>query len=497
MIAHDIARGIACGIAGMVRRSTMAAVLVAAMGVSSAPLSSQTHQRPTTQKIDIAAYDFPEWCDAKIEFFTRADYLAQGIFSDTVEMRPREMLMPLRAPTIEFAKQCSGNFPIPRLTVLNGQYAPWIFLLLTANRFEDARTLTAEHIQRITEMTDDTLRSNQLIADIRVIHNIQPVRFELIRMFSDALEQSAGRGDAYQRMLALRVVMRVAIEEGDDERSTHYASRMVTLAQNLTPDEKELAKWDEKGGPTLLLAALDYLDRKVLLDSLRTNTEGYLSLRRTNAKKAFGLSVEELGFPIGKPAPVLQGAFYLPKGRTDSSAIETQGTPPYPWSKKHTVLIFLGHGCGEVSYRALQLPIPSCQPIYAALRRISERFPGVDLVIATQTHGYMWQGSPPSPAEEAALLKQWFVDFQRIPASMVVENTEHWFLPGFDKRRIDVPTDNIKNYSFEGPWSLVPSMTYLIDDQGTILHGAQLNRTTEREWNDILTAYTSRQTRGQ
>jgi len=101
------------------------------------------------------------------------------------------------------------------------------------------------------------------------------------------------------------------------------------------------------------------------------------------------------------------------------------------------------------------------------LRRLSARFPQLQITVVDQTAGSFAYLPPPTPADEAALARQW-LDAYRIPgAVLAVSNTPHWNLPNPDGRRIDKKTPNATAYDFGTGFML--SGIFLVDQEGLVI----------------------------
>jgi hypothetical protein len=93
-----------------------------------------------------------------------------------------------------------------------------------------------------------------------------------------------------------------------------------------------------------------------------------------------------------------------------------------------------------------------------------------------------------SSKNEADKLGAWWLDYHRIPATLVVEETEFWRLPGYDQRRIDQLSANAKALTFGDESKVYSNLAVLVDGKGRILKYAPFLRSGEQEWTSLIGA---------
>jgi hypothetical protein len=167
---------------------------------------------------------------------------------------------------------------------------------------------------------------------------------------------------------------------------------------------------------------------------------------------------EAMPFPVGARAPTITADRWFP---TEAAAT------PHPVPGRVSIVQFFDHdSClgwnpwGDVGQ--------ICTARLAALRRLSERFPALEIIIATRTHGSFLYAPPPAPAEEAELIRRWLEAHRIRGAVIAVSSTPFWNLPQPDARRIDKDTPNVTSYSFGKSWRATGS-GFLIDQDGIIV----------------------------
>jgi hypothetical protein len=158
---------------------------------------------------------------------------------------------------------------------------------------------------------------------------------------------------------------------------------------------------------------------------------------------------------IGDQVSPLYADFWFPPGTTTTTAIPPSSTEPVrPSAGKPALVVFLGQDCrdGREAQGAQRRTYgggftdQNCFDLYAMLKRVVHRFPSVELTIATQTYGYMWPSGPLEPEVEAGYLRQWWLGFHGLPATLAVTKTLSWFLEAPDARRLYDAVPNANTY---------------------------------------------------
>jgi len=125
-------------------------------------------------------------------------------------------------------------------------------------------------------------------------------------------------------------------------------------------------------------------------------------------------------------------------------------------------------------------------PIYV-LRRLIDRFPDLDVTLVTRTRGHFaYEKESITVEREAELVRRWLESFG-VRAVIGMTETDHWRLPNHDRRRIEEPTVNEENYSFDGAPGLMRNWTaVVVDRDGLVVWRGVIDRATEQTFSDVL-----------
>jgi hypothetical protein len=150
-------------------------------------------------------------------------------------------------------------------------------------------------------------------------------------------------------------------------------------------------------------------------------------------------------------------------------------------------VLFLDHTSCIVdgaSERATQMG--GCALHLTSLRRVSLRFPALELTVVVPTHGHFLYAQPPAPAEEAQLLHQWFDTYAVPGATLGVTSTPFWRLPAPDTRRLDKDLPNAIAYGFNKKWGAANGGMYLIDQDGLIVDVLRFEEAELTQYIEVL-----------
>lgn len=443
------------------------------------PALAQTRFIPAAERQDFNDYDFVEKCLVAFGKVYSREIVKLGVRRDTMAFESSELFAPLPDATIEFANECSARWksiPQPALEK-DTAYYDIMKLFLYANRREEVHGAMEKLIEARSQV-NDTVFIYSWGATATLLSLYRPISYDLLDLLTSETIERHQRMTAISDMLwwySFNWYQLLSSYDvgGKTDQATMLATKMVELNDRLSEEDKTQINWVSTNGPLLTFRALEYLNRSRLLDSLKESTPAYLGLRNSFLDHAMGGQVGTLVSLIGRRAPVLRHDFYF-KG------LETRNIPLSDnIGKKTTMVVFLGHHCHHSVPAWRSGPSKSsrgCYDTYATIRRLHKEFQDVPIIIATQTRGFFGALSPPAPEEEAQKLKELWLDFHKLPADLAVENTDHWFLPGYDKRRIDELTDNYKNYSLNGSFKVGETTLFLLDEEGIIIHSGNLER---------------------
>jgi hypothetical protein len=129
---------------------------------------------------------------------------------------------------------------------------------------------------------------------------------------------------------------------------------------------------------------------------------------------------------------------------------------------------------------------------------LASRFPSLEVTLVTRTVGWYGLLAPPSPPQEAELVRKLLLDDQRLPGVLAVEVTPTWRLQGLDRRRVEEDVPDTKRYSFGRQVTVAGSVhppgggitVFVIDGDGVVVD--RLLDVDEQLLTDYITALLSR-----
>ncbi len=441
-----------------------------------APAAAQTRFEWPDTTVRVAQYTTVEQCLAATNRvrsgLERRDELT--VWRDTLPRDPQEAMKPAPEPVTEIAARCAARFTEATASV--NDFAPLLRLYLAAGRDADAAALLT---RRFAVLSAKATGERAAVGDsaIDILLAARPARLGAAeKLLLDRVHTTTDRID---RIRLYHKLLRAAREDGDTTRSIRAARWLLATADSLTTAERESEKFekldDGQSGKTVVFDAMYELTGvAVMVDSLRHSTAALVGLEQGLWAQVTGERPEALPFPIGEHAPELTAEYWFPSQASSS---------PRPAPGHVSLIVFLDHvGClrvtpsGDVN--------ESCAGVLSTLHRLSERFPALEITVATKTHGSYLYVQPPTPAVEADLVRQWLQSYRVRGAVIAVSSTPFWNLPAPDARRIDKDTPNMTSYSFSKSWD--PAGAFLVDQDGIIVSALGFNEQDISRFTDVL-----------
>ena len=424
------------------------------------PVAAQTLFAWPDTTVQVTKYATVEQCLAATARVSSglARQEALTVWRDTMPPDPRHALEPAPALVTETAKRCAARFTEPTAEVAD--FAPLLVLYLQAGRDADAAALVT---RRVASVPAKNTPERTAVEDsaVNIYLAARPTRLDAAERI--LLARARGRADRIDRIAIYSRLMTAADGVGDTTRARRAAGWVVAVADSLTKAERESEKFETMGGNggsgkmVVYGAMLTLTGVPTMLDSLRHGTASLVALERSMWARTTGERPDALPVPVGERASTITADHWFPA--------EAASTPrPRPG---HVSLLFfldrsscLWSNSGDTK--------EMCGAPLSYLRRLSEQFPALDVTVVTRTRGSFLYAPPPSPAEEAEMIRRWLEPYRIPRLTVAVTSTPFWNLPRPDGRRIDKDTPNLTNYSFGKGWK--PSNgSYLIDQDGIVV----------------------------
>ena len=442
------------------------AALCAAIALPSSVAAQTRFAWPDTV-VDVSKYTTVEACLAAAQRVQSGQYALHSKIEwrDTMPSDIREPLRPLAAPVTQTAVRCAARFDQRSAKLTD--FAHLMQLYLYADRDADAKALLE---RRIGAISAKSTKEHIAVEDsaIGIYLDAQPRRLDPAEQLLIARARSGG--DRLDRLALYSRLMDASANAGDTARARRTALMLVATADSLTPSERESEKFTKLGmfgGNVVVFGAMQQIvGVKTLVDSLRHSTMAMVGLMRTMWSTYTKERPEAFPLPIGEHAPPVTGEFWFPS---------TAATEKHPAPHHVSVVQFLdasAHNGACLGNGSWGVATDGCTFVWSSLRRLSDRFPGLDVTFVVGTRGDFLYAPPPTPAEEAALYHNWIEPYHIKGAVMSVTTRPFWNLPAPNGRRVDKLTPNSIAYSFGKSWMSEGGGLggkYLIDQDGIIV----------------------------
>lgn len=440
--------------------------------------------------VDLTAYTTIEDCRAavarSIEYTSAREDLISGRWADTLRLDSLERRGPRSLPSsvTETARRCGARFAnvdsVP--LTLSNVYFP---LYLQAGWDAKARALVERRLTAIAPK-NDAERAAVIDTVLDVLRSTGNYRIGARRSAMAQEIVAAHLPKVSDRVKRVRIYASMSSFVWPEGNTDSAAARVKKIAEKMAPiiDSLTEREFDELKSEYGTLAegiddAGDFvaryyamlnmsLGKRAVLDSLRHSTASYVKLKRGNWTRATGMRPETygLGNPLGERASPIEADIWL--GHDPSKG-------PRPAPGRVSLIVFLNsHECNGVITTSLLYG--NCARSLAPLSWLEKRFPDLQITVVGQSHGYfLYLKEGITPEKEAALTKQW-LEVHGVHAPLAMTTSDSWRLPDPDGRRLSRPTDNRTNYSFGKTSGVANSSSYLIDQDGIVVHSRQMNR---------------------
>ncbi len=479
-------------------------VLALGLLLCTAPLPAQTRFLDADTTADYSRYQFVEDCIAATRRIATRIRNQQPVWRDTLASTRRDSLLDtLPTAAVQVAKQCSGKFA--PTAAPDKHFDVWMQLFLLANRDSAADTVARRRLAAVAQQSKDPATLHPVLSAMWVTYiQTMPLRWTKMQPVMDQLMADGVTAPGHLPVMHfLRINHAVWLQ--DTGKAREFTLKFMEIPNALSPAEKADPKYLRGGLPGATMGALDILFREAYLDSLRRGSAGFLALKRANWENAAGRANLPLPGLIGRRAPTISADFWFSpmEGRAGETAgsvgsAEPLAPPPVrPTPGKVSLVIFLGPGCRKEVPRAggkgrFISSSWNCAETYAMMRRMAKQFPALEMTIVAQTAGFLGQAPPVAPNEEAKLMREWWLGFHQLPATVAVSRTEYFNLPAPDSRRIDHVTQTEIDYGFDKGVGPGVRAAFLVDEHGMVLLAGPFGRYDEDQWREMLDAIMNR-----
>ena len=483
---------------GRVPNRWVLAVSLTAMIAHATVASAQLQFRLPDSTPNYAAYTTVDECFAAIRRIERFVDNNRAVWKDTMESGGRAFFSDSISPQAQTAaKDCSQRFD--NKTIDLGSYIPVIELLLAAGRDDMVEGVVQRKLA--DARWDDTTGSGReqvLLNILKLYFSAKPVRRDMVQRLAVLFDQDTIPGRKHRLVLGVQGDLLSIAELLKDSSARSAAVARIIGEYNSLTDQDKAELWYQQEGKSIVARAMNENVSNAIDDSLRVGSKAYISLLQHNWEKARGNNGSRLPDGVGTVASPLEMNFLyrVKEGHPAGTGLRdvelvSGAHPTFPTPGKVSLIIFLSNGCHEESPPAEApnqsvVPKAECWSAYATVRRLAQRFPWLDITIATKTYGYIAYSGIYTPEEEAKIQAEWWLGLHKLPARLAVTKSEFFLLDGYDRRRIDLETENARNYATNGRQTVGSTVGYLIDTDGTILKSGSVGRWSEEEYKKTL-----------
>lgn len=453
---------------------------VVAATVSARPAVGQKIFNESRAKVDLSTYTNVFDCTAAVIRVIREldakEFYATRVWRDTLAYDREEMYRPYPAIVGETARTCL------EATAEDVKSAPVVAWQALANLYmhagmeDSARAAVERRLNAVKPDSTEELR--ELFTQIQFFFHGKGqmgagIRPPLPELGDDIVLAHVGRMPTLDGRL--HVYMQMLVTGGEDAskdteagaRTRRLMARMKAQLDSLTEADvqglanRSLIYDDMRMTPEKARERLEgmgrlFLDRGSRLEDLRVSTKAYSEATRKVYSQATGHPSEAYPWPLGQPAPRLEGDVWF--------GCEQDPCEEYPRKGRITILAFHQPEAGNRLHIRNERTLPNmltpltvfgnCAERAISLRHLQERFPEIDIVVVSRTLGrYHYAKEGITPEREAEFLYECFKSHGLDRVVVTMTKTPGWRFPEPDGRLARQPEDNWTNYSFGGIWT--------------------------------------------
>jgi len=461
----------------------MPAFLLAVAGamLNARPVTGQELFEWPDTAVDISTYKTVEECSAAVgrvrSQIKVREYHATHIDRDTIPDDLGSAKSPLPSAVVETVRACLNAASAHVDTVGVDAWDLLAPLYLIIGMDDSARAVVERRLAEVE--LDNTEDLKRAVTDVLLLYGknspVPPkieVGDEIILAFLDKIPDFRNRFAVYMQLIVTGSDDPAMYDEMAARARRHLARFMAEYDEAAGRELEDMSNETGRVGATSeeLLAQLEAMftflfGKEQLRDSLRVSTAAYAKVMRETWGRASDVPPEAYmdGQPLGERAPVLEGDIWL--------GCEGDPCEQYPRAGRVSLVWFYTPHLREI-YDNIR--ITNCSDYTYLLRRLSNRFPELDIVVVAQTVGrYHYVKEGMTPEREAQLIRKCLDSVGLDRAVLTMTESPGWRLPEPDGRWVDQPTANWTNYSFDGRWSGKFRNTdnaLLIDQDGYIVH---------------------------
>ncbi len=447
-------------------------------------LSAQTlFNRPDTTP-NYSAYRYPDECMAAVIRVTTKDDGKEVVWRDTLSFEASLAPWQRTAAVDEIARQCYVNVDvdtIPMTSIITSSS-----FLVAAKRENEAERLLLRYLD--SAKFGDLGLYLQRIAGI--YQSARPSNPKMIEKFANVVRARIPDDSIVVSLYVKHLVFSFAVAQGNFDAAEMIETEAKQLLQLHEREYMErFLKKDKEWKSSYIMAKrlfpLPFREEfsQAAKDSLLVSTEALRKLRVNTWRTFVDENAKDNEVFEGLKVPTIDGNWYyandyrISDGKVMlSDRFNSIPKPQRPVPGKVNAVAFLQGGCHSRAHgfakekrnngRALR----NCWPEIAALKRLKNKFPELEITIVTKTYGDYANATPLTPKDEADTLASYFLGFYQIPGVHIVAEGEFVRIPGMDQRRVDTKVPYEYGYEIDGLNFAQDAVVLLIDETGRIFH---------------------------
>lgn len=454
----------------------MSVVAVAVIGASD--VRGQTlFARPDTTPNYPSYRNIGECWSAAIRITNTYESIRDSIWRDTLsdsvrhEIASRRLLTRRPESAIDTANMCLRKFDADTATFLSpGSGALIVKILLIAHRDQDARRFAQRALDSMRKKSEKDYKT-MLFKLMSEYGHARPIRYDEAKQYY-VRGLTAFKGDSLYYSIDVARMMNDFSDALNDTAMRDSARRIAIRLNDATSEEERRNSPGWRSRLSDLATYVASIGQGEALDSLTISNLAYeLWYANTVKRRVVGgdsVTRAEMTEKLEKGKMKIQGEHYYIATTATSPNASSHGLATYtsegvlpkgtlPIKNTISYITAMPTLC-QTQARSnedgkSQPALGTCHSYAAHIRDIKRKFPDIEIIGLSNTYGTVGPLGPLTFDENADTLAKLFLGFHRLPARLVVENTQFYFMAEPDGRRIDIDTPNSEAFCSVKNWS--------------------------------------------
>lgn len=458
-------------------------------------ISAQTKFHIPTGPPNYSSYLYVEDCVGAVSRINALPKV-QAQIVDTFRAERKLIYNPVSQPAKDTALICSNKWSLDTVPSRILYEVATDFMMI--GRMRDVKKAYKKYIDSIPP--EERVKAKRQLSSLYFVHLDKAELDDALEAWFDASSETPK--DSFAWLMSGRsAAIQVWSGIGEIARADSSLDEYIRYVESASPEQKKQYQRAMSFIADAIYKDALFLKQDIVLEKLSESTSQYSQYLRELLIKIGEETPRPT--PLDSTAPTLLGKWWYGPRFTDgkvSIAKVSVDSSLVSWHGKVNAIAFIPAGCHTSAPKGDERNVferqngtkKFCAATLSAINRLKEASPNLNVIIATRTFGSFGDLVTESPEKEAETLARYFIENYKVKAYVAVEETEMFSLPGLDKRRVDLPTQNETNFSIANFRLTQDYNVVLVDPEGKIFYTGSITGDNESIAQNLIDVVTKR-----